>query len=1028
MSIRRIVPIAEADWSIAPPADWVVAREPDWSFVAAEEHGVAFLLIDEQHHVGTQAVEQRTVRRLLTHAAVQALGQVQFDFDPAAQRLRIHELAVWRQDADGQWKMRSVAQRENFLIRQREQQLEQQMLNGRASVVALLEDLRAGDAIDMAWTLEPHDPLPGLRFTTFYAFFWTVPVSRMFFTLHLDPAAPVLWRMHADGDPKLPAHESAPQRETWSVEHPPVSIAEPNVPPGDWAFPVIDVSGWKDWGEVASFVATLWSEALAEAGDAVAADAARLRVEGNVAASIAAAIRFVQEEVRYLAVDFGHGSGMLPNGAGTVLRRRFGDCKDKTVLLTALLRALGCEAWPLLVGPGWRKAIARVQPSTAAFSHAIVTFVVEGKRYFVDPTFVGQGGDLEHRVAPAYGYGLEIRDGVRELTVLPEPPPAEIALTETFNLDRKQRDGSVEQVLRATGWLADEVRAALVRGGAAAFFKMRGEVLQKHFPALVISESPGEVQDDLAANVIELRSRHALPTWGPGGEKPPEMFRYGGHGLFLAVEYLEGPETRRQPWALRHPMRVHHRVVVRGSCVRKTKAEKHRFSGPGFTYRCDVAARRREMTFDYRWETTQAEVSAQEWPAYARERAKALDRAGANVVTQPFWSFKRKPALIATAFAVIMAIRVIALITGAPMTTPKIPVAVNQERFERDMRAATEAVRRGDYVTAEPMLETLRPYADGSVEFHQMRAETAIQTGRLDRAEESLSEARRLAGGTVVNDLLQALLRARRGDVAAAQRILEKVLEQSPDEPRALLLLARMKEQLGDVSAAQALWEKLLALQPKNAEALLRSALILWRTGDRDRADAVIDSAVRAQPAPSAALESALAEYYSNTGRVGEALESAQRASRLAPDDIGAAFREVMLLLRSGRQAEAERLARTLTRRFPGHPAAWNALASAAATGDDNATAASAFREWLRLAPRDPQAHAGYGLFLYKTGRNVEARGILAQAAHDFPGEGLVWLNYSTVLEALGERAASLEARRKGESLLGPEQRASLGR
>ena len=39
--------------------------------------------------------------------------------------------------------------------------------------------------------------------------------------------------------------------------------------------------------------------------------------------------------------EVGHGAGLLPSGAGSVLRRRFGDCKDKAVLFITLARRLG---------------------------------------------------------------------------------------------------------------------------------------------------------------------------------------------------------------------------------------------------------------------------------------------------------------------------------------------------------------------------------------------------------------------------------------------------------------------------------------------------------------------------------------------------------------------------------------------------------------------------------------------------------------------------------------------------------------
>jgi tetratricopeptide (TPR) repeat protein len=1024
MSIRKVVSIEQADWQIAPPPEWVQWREPDWDFAPPPGHAVAFLLIDEQHHVATQAVAIRSLRRAETHAAVQALGQVELEFDPAAQRLRIHEMAVWRRNAEGAFEKRSLADREHFLIRQREQQLEQQMLNGRASVVALIEDLRVGDVIDLAWTLDPRDPLPGLRFTAFHAFVWTVPVARAFFTLHRDDAQPAQWRLHAPQDAVMPREEATPERVTWASENPPLAIPEPNAPGWHWPFPVLDVSGWSNWGEVAEFVAALWADALADAQAAVSAEAARLRVAGDAAATLRAAIRFVQEQVRYLAVDFGHGAGMLPNGSGTVLRRRFGDCKDKSVLLTALLRALGFEAWPLLVGAGWQKAVARVQPSTAAFSHAIVTFLAEGRRHFVDPTFLGQGGDLEHLLPPPYGCGLEVRAGVTSLTLLPARPLAEITLTETFHLDRSQREGAVEQVLRATAWLADDVRATLVRGGQAAFFKARAEALQKHFPALAAREESAQVRDDLAANAIELHANHGLPTWGPAADNPPAMFRYGAHGLFLGIEMLEGPEQRRQPWLLRHPLRVHHRVVVRGKCVRKTKPERHRVSGPGFRYECDVASRRREIVFDYRWETTQGEVAPEEWPQYCHERARAFERAGANVATPAFWSMDKRNWIMLGVTCVFMAIGF-----GSAIRQDGEPARATlrgQADAETAMQNAVEALRRGDYATAEPLVEQVRPYYAKGAEYQAMRADVAINTGHFDRAKSALAAARKLQPSSVVPDLLEAQLKERTGDLPGARELLERALKQAPENGAGLFAFARVAEQLGDTAAAARALEKFLALFPANPDALKSYALLLWRSGERDRADAAITSAIRAQPTASAALEAALSDYFSATGRHAEAVAPAQRAAEMAPSDPRAGHRHAMARARAGDRAGALEVARRLTEQFPEQPLAWSALAAISSSSGDYATASNAFRKCIKLAPRDATAFASYGLMLHRSGRTGEARAILEKAARDFPGDGLVWLNYAVVLEAIGEREPAAEARKKSDALLPAEQRATM--
>ncbi len=1018
MSIRKIVPIEQAEWSVAPAPAWVEARDPDWSFTPPEGHAIAILLIDEQHHVATQAIAQRSVRQLLTLAAVQSLAQVEVDFDPAAYRLLIHELAVWRQGADGFWEKRSLAQCENFMLRQREQQLTQQMLNGRVSLIALLEDVRVGDAIDLAWTIEPRDALSGLRFAAFFAFVWNVPVARGGFTLHLDPQHPLQWHLHVPEGIEPPAVDITPERAGWRVERPPVFVSEENVPAGYWPFTVLEVSGWTDWPQVAFFFAELWCDALNNGAEAIAAEAARLREGGD---AIRAAIRFAQEEVRYLAVDFGHGAGMLPNGAGTVLRRRFGDCKDKAVLLTALLRALGVEAWPMLVGANWREAVARMQPSTACFNHAIVTFIANGRRHFVDPTLVGQGGDLARLVAPPYGCGLEVRSDAGGLLTLPELPPAELTLTETFDLDRNQCAGAVEQELHATSWLADDVRAALVQLGQAAFFKVRAESLQKHFPALVASENAGALNDDGNANVIKLRARHTLPTWGMPGEKPPPMFAYGAHGLFLAVDLVDGSEQRRQPWELRFPLKVRHRVVVRGKCVRKAKPEQHRFSGPGFRYACDVDSRRGEVTFDYRWETTERAIAPERWAEYCRERAKAFNHAGANVATAS------RTHLVSW----VMPIMVIALfVLGAfnkhDTMRPQRLSAAGQQQLASDMRNAWEAARRGDVHTAEPVIERIREHYTSNYHFQMMRGDVALRTRHFERAREAIATARKLDPQNIEVDLLDASLHENLGELAAARGLLERVIARTPEDNRAYSHLARITDRMGDVEAACAAWKKVLERLPAHPEALFNFARLLWKTGERERADTTITTAIRAQPASSALLESALAQYYQATGRHAEAVAPARRAVELAPEDPMIAYRHVMTIEHAGGKIDALDAARQMTVRFPTNPLAWGALATAAAVGGDTSTAESAFKKWLQLAPADPDAHSNWGFFLHKSSRSTEARAVLAKASRDFPGHGMVWLNYSVVLEALGETQPAAEARRKADALLTDEQRATM--
>lgn len=93
---------------------------------------------------------------------------------------------------------------------------------------------------------------------------------------------------------------------------------------------------------------------------------------------------FVRKEVRYVADERGLGA-IAPRPAETVLRRRWGDCKDKANLLLAMGRLAGLTVDPVLVATEPRPRMKGVW-HPGMFNHAIAAVRVDGERIFVDPT------------------------------------------------------------------------------------------------------------------------------------------------------------------------------------------------------------------------------------------------------------------------------------------------------------------------------------------------------------------------------------------------------------------------------------------------------------------------------------------------------------------------------------------------------------------------------------------------------------------------------------------------------------------
>lgn len=102
----------------------------------------------------------------------------------------------------------------------------------------------------------------------------------------------------------------------------------------------------------------------------------------------AALYEWVNQSIRYIAIEEGLG-GFHPRPPNTVCDRRYGDCKDMSILLVAMMRYAGLEAYPVWVGT--RRIPYRYErvPSALADNHMIAGLRLQGKWHFLDPTNKG---------------------------------------------------------------------------------------------------------------------------------------------------------------------------------------------------------------------------------------------------------------------------------------------------------------------------------------------------------------------------------------------------------------------------------------------------------------------------------------------------------------------------------------------------------------------------------------------------------------------------------------------------------------
>lgn len=133
---------------------------------------------------------------------------------------------------------------------------------------------------------------------------------------------------------------------------------------------------------------------------------------------IKALYEYVQS-MRYVFIALGDGA-YVPSTPSEVLQREYGDCKDKSMILLALLESAGIEAHPVLVLTKHRGYMDPDFPSWN-FNHVIVKAVdSEGKVYWLD----GTAKNVSPKFLPWMDSGINVmvlnRDGTCVIEKTPE--------------------------------------------------------------------------------------------------------------------------------------------------------------------------------------------------------------------------------------------------------------------------------------------------------------------------------------------------------------------------------------------------------------------------------------------------------------------------------------------------------------------------------------------------------------------------------------------------------------------------------
>ena len=149
----------------------------------------------------------------------------------------------------------------------------------------------------------------------------------------------------------------------------------------------VTVSTIDTWDSVRQVIAKGFRQAQTSGAEIREQVAQLTKNDETIEQKIASVFSFVAQDIRYVSMSEANHA-YVPHSAASTLAERYGDCKDKTSLLIAMLEELGITSEPVLVNTDRMKVDNVLLPTITLFDHVVACFNLKGNQYCLDPTDV----------------------------------------------------------------------------------------------------------------------------------------------------------------------------------------------------------------------------------------------------------------------------------------------------------------------------------------------------------------------------------------------------------------------------------------------------------------------------------------------------------------------------------------------------------------------------------------------------------------------------------------------------------------
>jgi Domain of Unknown Function with PDB structure (DUF3857) len=562
--------------------------------------------------------------KILDERGVQSFSNIQIEFDPSYQELHLHKIGVWR---SGEYLSKN--QLEQFQLLRREANLERFILDGRYTASAILDDVRIGDVLVYSYTIVGENPVFENKSSAIFLVHFGVPIKQMVYKVHTSLGRKVNHKVYGVEDCASTEDTADRQIITWRFSDL-ASTSLENGTPG-WALQRgrIEVTEFNSWKEVASWATKNFLISDSESNSLQELVTQLTSTIPTKDAKITRLVDFVQEEVRYTGVEVGAYSHR-PRRPDLVVSKRYGDCKEKSLLLCTLLNQIQVKAHVALVNTYLTRSISSLLPSPMAFNHAVVWFESEEPE-LIDPTLSGQKGKLAERWSPDYSCALILREGESDIKrITYKPQPCEIRRIDRFKVKSYKEPVAFSTSVTSNSWEADNLRMSLRTTKYDDFIKSDTEYYTSLYgPATPTSKL--ESSDDPLTNSVTMSSSFNLLDWvnhpDVRDQYVLDIFAYTVRNRLPLIHST----TRTLPLALTHPLEVLHEVELELPRRFAAKKELLEIKGKSFVYSREVISQGKVIRLKFLFKSLAEVIQPSDYPEERTKLEKAYALTGYRI-------------------------------------------------------------------------------------------------------------------------------------------------------------------------------------------------------------------------------------------------------------------------------------------------------------------------------------------------------------------------------------------------------------